>query len=754
MFGRKRRIIEAITAVRSGYDRAITDAGVVLFQQVGPDADGHFVSPSMAEVLGWDAAAFRDPGTLRRLVHPDDLAVFRSVAPDGADRAISTDLPDATGLRCGSAAGADAFDDIDSAGSLESVAGAAGVPGTGICGASPYPTDDEPVVRFLTATGGYRPMLVRMVRTGLDEPIRGTLIDVAPGEEPRRQARRFAEVAAASHHGHLLFELLDRDDPDSIVFRSANASARSLFELDAAVLDGGHLGSVFDGPSARLLQSAMYDVAHTGESLTAERLSFAEVPGTFIDLRIDRLKDGSLGVTIDDVTRSVEVEERLRHQASHDHLTGLPNRSAFDDRLSLVAAGLAPGEHVAVVLVDIDGLDDVNRQSGRHSGDYILGELGRRLAEEVSGIDVVARIGGDEFAVLTTTHADRDAALDRARLIREALDQPLDIGGELCHVRCTIGASVAPEHGVDPGTLVRSADGALRHARSAADAVAVFVTIEERTAMRRVGLLTELRRGLANQELELRYQPIVDLRTGRVAKVEALLRWQRAGSGPQRSVELLEMAEKSGLIEPLTRWILGESARAAERIGRDREPIVVSTNLSMRNLRNDDLLTFIGLLAGTGELPCNLIEVELPEGELTADSARAEYVVGALRALGLGVVVDDFGTGYMSIEEMSALAVTGIKIDRGYTTAIASVPAEAEAVGWAIGVAHDLGVPVTADGVADADSLSMLAEMGCDLAQGLHLSEPVTFEALPSRVEALEAAMLGWVGTTSAVLVD
>lgn len=756
MFGRKRRIVEATTAVRNGYDRAITDAGVVLFQQVGPDCDGHFVSPSMATVLGWDAAAFREPGTLRRLVHPDDLALFRSVAPDSADRGLPTDLSDAIDLRSGPLGSGplgngllgngEALDVVDAAIPSLSAAGAVD--------ASPYPTDDEPVVRFLTATGSYRPMLVRMVRTGLDEPIRGTLIDAAPGEAPRREARRFAEVAAVSHHGHLLFELLDRDDPGSIVFRSANASARSLFELDAAVLDGGQLGSVFDGPSARLLQSALYDVAHTGESLTAERLGFAEVPGTFVDLRIDRLKDGSLGVTIDDVTRSVEVEARLRHQASHDHLTGLPNRSAFDDRLSLVAAGLAPDEHVAVVLVDIDGLDDVNRQSGRHSGDHILGELGRRLADEIAGIDMVARIGGDEFAVLTATHPDRDAALDRARLISEALDQPLDIDGELCHVRCTIGASVAPEHGVDPGTLVRSADGALRHARSAADAVAVFDPIAERTAMRRVGLLTELRRGLANQELELRYQPIVDLRTGRVAKVEALLRWQRVGSGPQRSVELLEMAEKSGLIEPLTRWILGEAARAAERIGRDREPIVVSTNLSMRNLRNDDLLTFIGLLAGNGELPCNLIEVELAEGELTADSARAEYVVGALRALGLGVVVDDFGTGYMSIEAMSALAVTGIKIDRGYTTAIASVPAEAEAVSWAIGIAHDLGVPVTADGVADADSLGMLADMGCDLAQGLHLSEPVTFEVLPSRVEALEAAMLGWVGSTRAVVLD
>ena len=732
MFGRKRRIEEATAVVREGYDRALLDAGVVLFQQVGRGIDGHFVSASMVQTLGWDAAAFREPGTLRNLVHADDLALFRSVAPVAAETPL---LPEPTiDLRGAGAPPPPPLPDMSS-----------GLMASG-------PDGDEPVVRFLTSAGTYRSMLVRMVRTGPDEPVRGTLIDATPGEARQRRARRLAEIAEVSHLGHLLFELLDRDDPSSIVFRAANASARSLFELDASVLDGGRLDAVFDGPSARLLQSALYDVAHTGESLTAERLSFAEVPGTFVDLRIDRLRDGSLGVTIDDVTRAVDVEERLRHQASHDHLTGLPNRAALDERLSLVAAGLAEGEHVAVVLVDVDGLDDINRHLGHHVGDRLLADLGRRLSEDVVGVDMVARVGGDEFAVVTVPHGDRDAALDRARLVEEVLERPLDVDGDLRHVRCTIGASVAPEHGMDPGTLLQSADGALRQARAAADPVAIFDPAEERTTMRRVGLLTELRRGLANQELELRYQPVVDLRTGRVTKVEALLRWQRVGNGAQLSVELLEMAERSGLIEPLTRWILGESARAADRLGRDRDAMVVSTNLSMRNLRDDDLLRFVDLLVSSGELPAGTVEIELSEAELTADLARSRHVVRHLRDLGLGVVVDDFGTGFMSIDAMQSLPVTGLKIDRGYTTAIASVPADAEAVEWAIGVAHAMEIPVTADGVADADSLVLLSEMGCDLAQGLHLSEPVTFEALPKRVAELEDAMLGWVGTRGVLL--
>nr|HNH96960.1 hypothetical protein [Microthrixaceae bacterium] len=321
MLGRKRRIQAATDAVRHGYDRALVDAGVVLFQQIAPGVDGHYVSSSIATALGWDATAFREAGTLRRLVHPDDLARFRSVAPpdDGGDGPTSTTID----LRGGT--------DV-------SLSSPATLPSTGPAPADAAP--DEPVVRFLTAAGDYRPMLVRMVRPRPGEPLRGTLIDVAAGDDLRQRARRLAEVVEVSHHGFLLFELADQDDPTSLVFRAANGAARSLFELDASVLDGGRLDAVFGGPSARLLQSALYDVAHTGESLTAERLSFPEVPDTVVDLRIDRLVDGALGVTVDDVTRTVDVEERLRHQASHDHLTGLPNRGALEDLLSLAAAAL------------------------------------------------------------------------------------------------------------------------------------------------------------------------------------------------------------------------------------------------------------------------------------------------------------------------------------------------------------------------------------------------------------------------------
>ncbi len=755
MFGRKRRIQEATTAVRDGYDRALVDAGVVLFQQVVPEVDGHYVSSSMLDMLGWDPTAFRDGGTLRRLVHPDDLPAFRALVPiaDGSHLpAVEETAANPTTV------GPTSIDLTLIGAAVDAPDSATVPPGTNdeaLTGPLAPPPDDscEPVIRFLAASGAYRPMLVRVVTSAPGEPRRGALIDASANEARDQRARRLAEVAEQSHHGHLMFELTDRDDPASIVFRSANLHARRLFDLDRTIAVGGRLEDVFDGPSARLLQSALFDVAHTGESLTAERLAFAELPDTHIDMRIDRLRDGSLGVTIDDVSRFVEVEERLRHQASHDHLTGLPNRSALDERLALVAAGLPEGQHVAVVLVDVDGLDVINRGSGHHVGDQLLVEIGRRLGSDVSGIDLVARVGGDEFALISAPFADRAAALDRARAVDDLLEQPFDVEGDLRHIRCTIGASVAPEHGLDPATLLRAADSALRQARSTADVIAVFDPVEERSNMRRVGLLTELRQGLANSELELRYQPMVDLRTGRVTKVEALLRWQRIGNGAQRSVELLEMAERSGLIEPLTRWLLGESARAGERLRRDHGPLVISTNLSMHNLRRDELLTFLDLLVSSGEVSTESLELELSEKELTDDPLRSKDVIAHLRGLGIGVVIDVFGTGFMSVDTRPSLGVDGLKIDRGYTTAISSVPADADAVEWAIDIAHSAGALVTADGVADGESLSLLAAMGCDHAQGLYLSEPVSFESLPGRVAELEDAMLGWVGSTG-VLVD
>ncbi|MFZ4519476.1 MAG: putative bifunctional diguanylate cyclase/phosphodiesterase [Microthrixaceae bacterium] len=727
MRSRKRRMAEeverATRRVRDDYDGALGESGVILFRQVTPGSDGHYVSPSLVQVLGWDATAFREPGTLRGLVHPDDLDTFRSLVPVGPPAPPAP--PPGT---------AEAF-------TAEPAARQAAV-------------TVEPVVRFLAADGGWRHLLVRRTPAAPDEPVRGVLVDVTVSETGRIEERRFADVIRRSADAVVLLEFVDLAEPTTLLLRSANPTARRLFNLEHHSVDGTRIDEIFGPASCRLLRSALFDVAHTGESLTAERLSFAELPGTWLDLRLDRLPDGTLAATVADVTRTVNLEDRLRHQASHDALTGLPNRTLLDERLSTLTTGLSEGHHLALVLVGLGALHDVNSTMGHQYGDQLLVEVGRRLTAECPEADLVARIGGDEFAVLGSPCPGQAAALELGRSVEQALARPLDVDGHMVHATARVGVAVAPAHGGDPRTLLHSADAALQHAHADAVTLQVHDPVAERTSVRRVGLLTELRRGLANQDLELRFQPLVELRTGRVARVEALLRWQREDGGSRIPVELLELAEQSGLVEPLTRWVLGESARTATRLARPGDTVVVSANLSLRQLADPALLSFVELLLTSGELSPELVEVEISETELGDDPVRAQQVISRLSGMGLRVVVDNFGTGYTSMATMAALDVKGIKIDRSYITTLASAPADLGVVRSTVELAHGLGLTVAAEGVADGDTLALLAEMGCDHAQGVHLSGPVTLDALPARVTELEEAMQGWVAVPGPILLD
>jgi diguanylate cyclase (GGDEF)-like protein len=689
---------------------------MVLFRQTARGEDGHYVSTSMAAVLGWDPTAFRAPGTLRRLVHPDDLTRFRSIAP-----VRPLPAPEAPAVAVG-------FD-----------AAPAGAPG---------PVASEPVIRFLAADGTYRHLLVRMTPTGPDEPSQGLLVDVTVSERLRATQRRFAEVADRSPDGQLLLELTDPEDPGSLVVLAANPAARRLFALGPRSAEGTRVDEVFGPATAQLIRSALFDVAHTGEPLTVERLSFAETPGTYLDLRVDRLSDGVLAATVRDVTRSVAVEERLRHQAQHDPVTGLPNRSVLDERLLALTAGSGPGHHVALALVEIDALAELNATLGHHRVDRLLAEVARVLTRGAGGVaDLVARVEGNQFAVLGRPLPSAQEALDAVRRAASLLDGPVELDGHAVHLVTHLGVAVAPEHGPDPGSLRRSAEAALHLARAEALPLSVYNPDAERASAQRLGLLAELRRGLAHHDLELRFQPVVELRTGRVTRVEALLRWQREDGSARVPLELLELAERSGLVQPLTRWILGEAARAAARLARPGEPTVVSANLPLRNLADAELMSFLELLLSSGELPAELVEVEISEVELGDDPVRARRVVDRLREMGLRVVIDDFGSSYTPMSTVGDLGVAGVKIDRSFVSTLATVPADLAVVRSTVEVAHSLGLSVTADGVADDTTLALLAEMGCDHAQGRHLSGPVTFEELPGRVAELEEALRPWIGS-------
>lgn len=716
-----------LTHTRQAYDGALGDSGVVLVQQTAPGVDGFHVSTSMTRVLGWDPLAFLNPGILRGMVHPDDLATFSTVfpPPDTAEPAAAAPVIDLT--------------------SPETPTEADNGTGT-----APPASPDDLVVRFRTAAGGWAHVQIR--RTGgrrlPGSVARGSLVDVTADEQARRKWRRFAELVERDPAGCMVLEFLDPADPSSLVIRAANPSAHAMFHLEHPVLDGTPLESVLGPASAQLIRSAVFDVSHTGEPMTAERLSLTEVRGTYLDLRVDRLADGTIGMVVQDVTGTVALEERLRHQASHDALTGLPNRSLFEERLAVAIAEVAPSAPVALILVDIDQLRDVNESHGLHVGDRLLVEVGTRLVREVRGAAIVSRVDGDEFAVLTMPCASAAEATERAAAVSAVLDRPFDVDGHLLSVQASVGVVVAPDHAEDARTVLRLAQAALQTAKADDGRFAVHEPAAPSSSIHRLALLSELRQGLANRDLELRYQPVVDLRSGRVTRVEAALRWRSDDDGTRLPVEFLELAEHSGLIQPLTRWILGEAAAASRTLSRQQRQIAVSTNLSLRNLFDPDLLTFIGLLISSGELDPTDLELEVGETELMDDPVRAAEVLTNLAELGVRLVVDDFGTGYTSLSTMRHLPLVGLKIDRGFVANVTSVPADAAIVRSTIELCHELGLEVGADGVTDAATMSMLAGFGCDYAQGVHLSEPVALDRLDERIDELETAVRGWIGTS------
>ncbi len=721
---RRREAEEELARTRAAYDAALAESGVILFNQVAPGLDGHHVSPSMGAILGWEPLAFTSAGTMRALVHPDDLPALAAVLPP-------------SGMPSPQAGGSDEqLIDLT----------------TGNATTGKVELLPDPVVRFRGADGQWHHLQVRVTATAAAGGARGSLLDVTVEEHSRISERRMAEVIDRSPAACLVLEFLTPDDPDTLVVRAGNRAARRMLNLERRTVDGTPISDLFSHASSQLIRSALFDVAHTGQTLTAERLTFAEIPSTHLDLRVDRLGDGTLGVTITDVTRTVAIEDRLRHQASHDALTGLPNRALFEERISAVVTAPEAQGHVALVLVDVDQLREINESLGLLIGDQLIVEIGRRLTRDIQGLAVVSRVGGDEFGILTMPTTTAEEALERAEQVRLALARPFDVAGHLVECRGTVGVALSSLPGEPHQTLLKHADSALHSAKRAGIPMTVFDRSDEPGSIRRLALLNELQQGLARQELELRFQPMVDLRTGRVTRVQAHVNWRRGTDGVRIPVELIELAEHSGLIQPLTKWVLGEAGKAAAELSANGDQIVVTARMSIRSLHDPELVDFVQKLQRSGELVPGHVEIEIAENELNDDAVAAAEILGRFSASGLHFTIADFGSGYAVLANLAHLPIGGLKIDRTFIATLASSPSDAAIVQSIIDLSHELGMTVTAEGVADAAAMARLVEFGCDHAQGFHLSEAVPALDLPARIAELETAVRGWIGSATVTI--
>lgn len=415
----------------------------------------------------------------------------------------------------------------------------------------------------------------------------------------------------------------------------------------------------------------------------------------------------------------------LFHRASYDELTGLANRSQV--RRVLDRAG-AP---VAVLLLDLDDFKDVNGGLGHAVGDEVLQQVARRVSAVVRSGDTVARLGGDEFVVLLPGVGGAAAAKAVAEKIVAAVGEPLLVaGGSLC-MGAAVGIAVADGSDVqDSGTLLKRADLAMYRAKQTGCGWAVFDAAEDDVASERVRLVDALRRALAQGEVSVAYQPVVDPVTGRAVGVEALARWYDEDRGHVPPDRFIPVAEQSGLIVPLTRSVLRQSLTACAAWCADGLDLGVAVNLSVHAVRRTDVPAMVTEeLARAGVDPCRLT-VEITESELADDGPRLREALAALRATGVTLSIDDFGTGFSSMSYLKRLPAQVLKIDRSFVRDLETDPRDLAIVRTLVQLAHGLSLGVVAEGVETDGALRMLAQMGCDLVQGYAVARPMPGDEL------------------------
>jgi diguanylate cyclase (GGDEF)-like protein len=424
--------------------------------------------------------------------------------------------------------------------------------------------------------------------------------------------------------------------------------------------------------------------------------------------------------------------ERDRHQATHDALTGLPNRELLRDRLGqgLAAATRSEGE-IALLLIDLDRFKEINDSLGHSYGDKLLCQVGPRLRSVLRDGDTVARLGGDEFAVLLPSVDGVAEAQAVAERLREALHRPFDVDGVALDVEASVGIVLSPWHGTDTEELLRNADIAMYVAKELKAGAVVFEPDQHVTAPWRLTVLGDLRRALeGTDELFLNYQPKYTLDGERIEGVEALLRWQHPTEGLIPPDEFIPVAEGTGIILRLTERVLGLALGQMRHWLDAGHAVPVAVNLSTRCLLDADLPQLVQRLLAEHRVPAELLRLEVTESAVMGDADRCMEVLQRLHDLGVRLSIDDFGTGYSSMAYLRRLPVDELKIDRSFVLGMTTTQQDAVLVRTAIDLGHNLGLTVVAEGVEGAEHVLALQALGCDIAQGYHYARPMLGEAL------------------------
>jgi diguanylate cyclase (GGDEF)-like protein/PAS domain S-box-containing protein len=427
-----------------------------------------------------------------------------------------------------------------------------------------------------------------------------------------------------------------------------------------------------------------------------------------------------------DITDSKNQLLLLRHQAMHDVLTDLPNRILLFERLEkALETARVEKTLVALLLMDLDRFKDVNDTFGHHFGDVLLKQVAQRLRNQLQPNDTVARLGGDEFAIVLTAPADTKVVANAARRILDTLQQPFVVEAQVLEVGASIGIVVYPTHGTDARTLLRFADVAMYAAKEANAGYSFHdQTLESRTPDQ-LSLVVEMRSAIERDEFELYYQPKLHLRSGLMTRAEVLLRWNHPTRGRLLPASFVPIAERTGLIKPMTDWILDRTLAQCREWHDSGAPVHVAVNISAKSLQEQTLPAKIQAALEKWRIDPRFLKIEITESSIMADPAHALAIMSMLQSMGLRLSIDDFGTGYSSLTSLRQLPTDEIKIDKSFVIGMSESDADAAIVRTMVDLAHNLGKQVCAEGVEDEATWQRLSDMGCDLAQGFWISRPL-----------------------------
>jgi diguanylate cyclase (GGDEF)-like protein/PAS domain S-box-containing protein len=743
--------LDQISAGGQDYRHLVERLPVIVYTaEMGENGAWRYVSPQVEEILGYSADELKsDPGLWARLLHPEDR-----------ERAIANETEEFLGSR-----------------------------------------NTPPVeYRLRARNGDVRWMLDEAVLEADEDGVpvwHGVLYDITERKQAERELQRaVSQQAVVAKLGE---RALQDGDPEALM----RAAASLIGEVD-----GVHSACVWvlgrDGRRLNLRAGLEDEVVGAGRRVSAARDSHvgaaleSGVPAVVSDwaaegrftmppvLRVFGAAS-SLAVTIDgkdhpfgvldvhateagrlsakdipfvqaaanvlaDAIERHSADQALRHRVLHDALTGLPNRLSFIDALNeSLKRALVSGSPVGILFLDLDHFKLINDSLGHHAGDALLQAVAPRLRDHLRPGDVVSRFSGDEFGVLIDRLADEGEAVAIADRVAAAFAQPFTLDGVDHFVSASIGVAVARPADLgaaDAELLIRDADAAMYRAKEIGRSRCVLFDAEMRaTAKRRLETERELRHALDGQQLTLHYQPVVGLRTGEISGLEALVRWRHPERGLLDPGEFVSIAEDSGLIEPIGRWVQERACRQViewheQRL--DARPFDVAVNLSARQVAHRDLpATIAEIVARTGLDPCHL-RLEITESVLVEESATAIASLEALNEIGVRLVLDDFGTGYSSLAYLNRFPFHALKIDRSFVDGLGIEQERTAIVEAIIGMARALSLEVIAEGVENEVQLAELRRLGCDYAQG-HLFHPAMPASEVSRLLA-EGTLAGYSG--------